>query len=108
MFFFCTKCVNCDYEDGTAVAATGHSYAGGICSARGEKEPVPDLAIGDANGDGKINSIDINTMKRYLSGSVDPTPAQKAASDVNGDGLLNSVDANILSRYVSGSISSIG
>ena len=57
------------------------------------------LIIGDANGDGKVNGIDINYMKRALSGTYDIN----IAMDVSGDGKVNGTDVNLLKRYLVGS-----
>lgn len=49
---------------------------------------------GDCNGDGSVNAIDSNLMKKVLSGAnvmVDPITV-----DVNRDGKLNSMDAFLL------------
>lgn len=48
--------------------------------------------IGDANGDGKINSADALSVLRYSVGMVDKDFV-KANADTNGDGKINSVDA---------------
>jgi len=54
--------------------------------------------IGDCNGDGKVNGIDVNLMRRVLSGnggSVDPF-----AVDLNSDGLLNAKDSYSLKTKI--------
>ena len=57
------------------------------------------LIIGDANSDGKVNGIDVNYMKRALSGTYDIN----IAMDVSGDGKVNGTDINLLKRYLVGS-----
>ena len=56
--------------------------------------------LGDVNGDGKINSVDINRLFRYVNRQITLTESQLASSDVNRDGKINSVDVNRLFRYV--------
>ena len=102
-----TTCANCDLEEIVVIPATDHDYQNGTCANCGEAEPIT-VVKGDLSGDGKVNAMDLNTVKRILNGSVALTPAQRLAGDVNGDGALNSVDTNILSRYLVGFISSLG
>lgn len=73
-----------------------------------ENEPeIVELEKGDVSGDGKINAMDTNEIKRIISGSVEFTEAKKLAADVDGDGNVNAVDINILSRYILGYITSL-
>ncbi|MFZ5989251.1 MAG: glycoside hydrolase family 9 protein [Bacillota bacterium] len=57
----------------------------------------------DANGDGKIDSIDWELIEKVLFGiSTGPFPyalGEKAA-DTNGDGQINSTDYTLLKRYI--------
>lgn len=56
---------------------------------------------GDVNGDGAVNSIDSNILKRYL---VDSTAKiNEYNADLNFDGELNSVDSNLIKRMIAGS-----
>lgn len=54
------------------------------------------LTKGDINGDGNINAIDANLMKRILAGNLTPTAKQENAADLNGDGNINAIDASRL------------
>lgn len=60
------------------------------------------ILVGDVNLDGEVNAMDINSMKRVLSGSTTLNGARTLAADLNGDGMVNGVDSNSLNRYVSG------
>lgn len=65
---------------------------------------VRDILYGDVNGDGKIASVDLAMLRKYIA-SVDPitgvsTVAVKAGADCNGDGKINSVDLAMLRRYL--------
>jgi len=53
------------------------------------------LVYGELNGDGKINSSDLNMMKRYLLRLIDGLN-DTACADLNGDGKINSSDYSIL------------
>ena len=57
---------------------------------------------GDMNGDGEVNSIDANVMKRIFSGAVAVDENVRNAGDLNGDGAFNSLDSNYLRRMISG------
>ena len=61
---------------------------------------VGDYVAGDANGDGAVNSIDSNLLKRFIAGEVQDINERNA--DVNGDGSVNSVDSNLLKRKIAG------
>jgi len=58
---------------------------------------------GDVNGDGEINAMDINIIKRVLAGAVTLEEKYLSAADLNGDGEVNSFDSNFISRVASGS-----
>lgn len=60
------------------------------------------LLLGDANGDGTINSIDAALILKYDSGAN--VTLDEAAADVNGDGAVNSIDAALILKYDSGAI----
>jgi len=60
-----------------------------------------DYTIGDANGDGMVNSMDSNYAKRIIVGSIDPDERISAALDVMADGCINAKDTYILLRYLS-------
>ncbi len=51
------------------------------------------LMPGDANGDGKVNSLDAATILRYDAGLTSLSEEEKIAADINGDGKVNSLDA---------------
>lgn len=50
------------------------------------------FTAGDVNGDGKINAMDVLTLKRYLAGYIQFSETELKAADVNGDGRVNSRD----------------
>jgi uncharacterized repeat protein (TIGR02543 family) len=61
---------------------------------------VQDYIVGDANGDGKLTSVDALLILRYLAGWGNTL--DKQAADVNGDGKITSVDALLILRYLAG------
>ena len=50
---------------------------------------VPTL-LGDANGDGKLNIMDLIRLRKYLAGA--PVELNAASCDLNGDGTVGSAD----------------
>ena len=57
---------------------------------------------GDANGDGKISSLDYAVIKRAVLGRYELSDGQFAAADVNYDGNVNALDYMIVKRVVMG------
>ncbi|MGN0475313.1 MAG: leucine-rich repeat protein [Acutalibacteraceae bacterium] len=56
---------------------------------------------GDANGDGKINTVDRMMLSRYIAGwSGYEEIADIDSLDINKDGKVNTLDRMILSRYI--------
>jgi len=67
-------------------------------------DPEPEFLPGDINGDGRINSIDSNILKKILVGTIKPTDSQLLSSDTNKDGSVNSFDSYTLLRIITGYI----
>ena len=61
-----------------------------------------DALQGDANGDGKINTVDYAVIKRAVLGRYELSDGQFAAADVNYDGNVNALDYMIVKRVVMG------
>ena len=57
---------------------------------------------GDINGDGKINSLDVLKLQRYLLGLETIPEKGKLAADFNGDGKVNSQDLLLLQKKILG------
>lgn len=58
--------------------------------------------IGDVNGDGKVNAVDVNLMKQIALGACAPDSKQVITCDLNSDGKINAVDINLLKSLVLG------
>ena len=59
--------------------------------------------LGDANGDGLINSKDAIALLRFIVGLLNLSPQQMCAADMNKDGKTNSADViSILRKSVEG------
>ena len=64
-----------------------------------------DVMYGDITGDGKINTLDITVILRYIAGLVQDaqlTKEQLAAADINGDTKINTLDITVILRYIAG------
>lgn len=63
------------------------------------------VMYGDITGDGKINTLDITVILRYIAGLVKDaqlTKEQLAAADINGDTKINTLDITVILRYIAG------
>ena len=60
---------------------------------------VTDVAMGDVNGDGKVNITDSSTLISYLLGES-PSPFNTTAADVNGDGRIGITDAVLINDMI--------
>ncbi|MBR6676409.1 MAG: InlB B-repeat-containing protein [Clostridia bacterium] len=67
-----------------------------------ETAETAETVLGDISGDGKVNSVDVNIMKRLVSGVVELTDKQLETADINKDGRVNALDTNSLGRIISG------
>lgn len=76
-------------------------------STRVTDKSYENCAVGDINGDGKINSGDSVLLLKYLVGQEDLFDSQIKNADVNLDGRTDSVDSLLILRYSIGEISSI-
>lgn len=72
-----------------------------LCSDCGAAEEIP-LSAGDINGDGEIDSADVNFIYRYVMDYTELTDEQFEFADVNDDGKVNSADVNMLYRFIMG------
>ena len=51
-----------------------------------------DVVLGDINGDGIVNILDVIVAVNIVLGAVDPTPQQEYAGDLNTDGTIDILD----------------
>lgn len=72
-----------------------------------EEQVVPEIFIGDVNGDGKVNIQDLMKLMYYISGMTDINENSKANADINKDGKINIQDLMRLMYYISGKITEL-
>ena len=91
-----------DFEKSSAdLIATGDKVV--VYDAQGNEHlKRSSIIYGDGNSDGKITSIDLLKMQRFIVGLGGLTEIQTKAADVNKDNKLNSVDLLHTQRYIVG------
>jgi hypothetical protein len=57
-------------------------------------------SIGDVNGDGVIDAVDLTYLRRHLAGR--PDYVRNDAMDVNNDGYVDEEDLKFLRRHLVG------
>ncbi|MBR3611184.1 MAG: hypothetical protein IKL57_07000 [Oscillospiraceae bacterium] len=60
---------------------------------------IVEAVFGDVDGNGKINVLDANVIRRYSAKLLELTDDQIVAADVDGNGNVNVLDANLIRRY---------
>ena len=60
------------------------------------------LKLGDVNGDGRINSVDIAKVAGHIKGLKILTADERSRADVNKDGRIDSVDIAKIAAHIKG------
>lgn len=84
----------------------GTVYLDNIQFAVTLEEPV--YALGDVDGDGKIDSADALLALQAATDKIDLTDAQLTAANVDGEGGVSSADALMILQYATQKITSFG
>lgn len=58
-------------------------------------DTVPPVVVGDVNGDGRVNAVDLTMMRRHIIGMYNLTPRQIRIGDVNHNGRIDELDLEI-------------
>ncbi len=88
-----------------AIGDNAVSNAGGAGFRIKEKGAV--IAVGDVNGDGKVNNLDATAVLKYDAGITELNDTEAAAADANGDAKVNNLDATMILKYDAGIIDSL-
>lgn len=65
--------------------------------------PVWAQAVGDINGDGRVDARDLEVLQRYLRGEIGLTDGAIQAADIDGDGHITQADAAQLQQIINAS-----
>lgn len=68
------------------------------------RTPTPSGRTGDANGDGRVDSIDAALILQFTAEFL---PSIPATADANQDGVVNAIDAALVLQLAAGLISSL-
>ncbi len=60
------------------------------------------LRIGDINGDGKVNTVDVARANAHAKGVSALTGYNFACADINGDGKVNTMDVALMNAHARG------
>ena len=89
---------------GESFAEDSQNLNGGYPVLAWQNPAAPEIALGDVNGDGKINAVDAAMIYAYYNGKTELDEAQLARADVNGSGTVDSLDAAMIYAYYNGKI----
>ncbi len=67
---------------------------------------VPNIKLGDVNGDGKVNIFDASAIQKHLAGIADPNFISDAA-DTDKNGKINIFDASRIQKFLAGIVTEL-
>ena len=66
------------------------------------------ILYGDADGNGKVELLDVNLMERYIEGDEDAkADIHFTEADVNADGAVDDTDVQMVKDYLVGNLDSL-
>lgn len=66
------------------------------------------ILYGDADGNGKVELLDINLMERYIKEDEDAVDTiHFTEADVNADGVIDDIDVDMVKNYLVGNLDSL-
>lgn len=98
------KVYNMDGTELSEYAAVGTGMTLAIVSGTQIISEYVISVTGDINGDGTVNAVDSNLLKRVIAGTwaIESDGNTARAADISGDGTVNAVDSNLLKRVIAG------
>ena len=104
-FTFMGDAVTFDYTVTASTTAGTYSFSGVVkdedkieYTIGGDTNITTGVLVGDANGDGSVNALDITKVERIIGGADAPTPG----ADANQDGNINALDITKVERIIAG------
>ena len=66
------------------------------------------ILYGDADGNGKVELLDVNLMERYIKGDAEAqTSIHFTEADVNADGVIDDIYVDMVKEYLVGNLDSL-
>ncbi len=87
---------NCIVQE--RIMSYSSKYTAAVSRSTSYKEEE-EFLYGDADGNGKVNVVDANLVRRYSAELVGEDEILLEVCDVDGNGKVNVVDANFIRRY---------
>ena len=87
---------------GTVIITGCGDYHGAVEKTFTIKEKNSSATVGDVNGDGTVNVMDISKLAAHIKGIRSLTDDELARSEVNGDGTVNVMDISRIAAHVKG------
>ena len=69
-----------------------HSTSGDYTYTQVISMSYNDVVLGDLDGNGAINILDVVMLVNIVLGVLDPTPQQEISADLNADNTINILD----------------
>ena len=99
--WYVSTALNMTHRDGDVLHFnSNHSMLTGVQPPEGWVPPVP-VVPGDANGDGKIDVLDVTMLINHILGK-NPSSFKADNADVNGDGDINVLDVTAVINIILG------
>ena len=85
-----------DIEDESKLVGTSFK----VRAERGEEFIEKEVVVvGDYNGDGIVNILDVGSINRYSLGLIPFSETRQRVGDATGDGIVNILDVGRINRY---------
>ena len=71
-------------------------------------EIQPSVLIGDADGNGKVDIMDVTIVQMHIAQIITLEGDRLIAADANGDGAVNITDATHIQKFIAQLIDHLG